>query len=68
QNLQETQDESAVFDDDNEPSTGLISLIRKNSLQAGIANDTANTIVADDSTSYYSADDDTTTAGITSIP
>ncbi|CAF4535218.1 unnamed protein product, partial [Rotaria magnacalcarata] len=43
QNLQETQDESAVFDDDNEPSTGLISLIRKNSLQAGIANDTANT-------------------------
>ncbi|CAM4765616.1 unnamed protein product [Rotaria magnacalcarata] len=68
QNLQETQDESAVFDDDNEPSTGLISLIRKNSLQAGIANDTTNTIVADDSTSYYSADDDTTTAGITSIP
>lgn len=29
---QETQEESAIFEDDSEPSTGLISLIRRNSV------------------------------------
>lgn len=32
ENLQEPQDESAIFEDDNEPSSGLINLIRKNSI------------------------------------
>lgn len=44
QNLQENQDESAVFEDDNEPSTGLINLIRRNSLIAAPANDSSNTV------------------------
>jgi hypothetical protein len=46
-NSQETQDESAVFDDGNEPSTGLISLIRKDSLrttQSGTSNDLSNAV------------------------
>ncbi len=45
--LQEIQDESAVFDADNEPSSGLISLIRKNSIQASqseTTNDLSNTV------------------------
>ncbi|CAF4233760.1 unnamed protein product, partial [Adineta steineri] len=67
----ETQEESAIFEDDNEPSTGLINLIRKTSMHSSqiiTTNDTSNTIVADDSTSYYSADDDTTTSGTNSTP
>jgi hypothetical protein len=32
ENLAQNSDEDAVFDDDQEPSTGLIKLIRKNSL------------------------------------
>jgi hypothetical protein len=32
-NLTKHEDASAIFDDENEPSTGLISLIRKNSIQ-----------------------------------
>lgn len=43
--LQQPQDESAVFDEDNEPTTGLISLIRKNSTQPSeTTNDTSNTV------------------------
>jgi hypothetical protein len=47
ENSQETQDESAVFDDALEPSTGLINLIRKNSLrtsQIGTTNDLLHTV------------------------
>lgn len=44
-NLQQPQDESAVFDEDNEPSSGLISLIRKNSVQLpDMNNDSSNTV------------------------
>ena len=44
-NLQLTQDESAVFDEDNEPTSGLISLIRKNSVQSlDMTNDSSNTV------------------------
>jgi hypothetical protein len=46
-NLQETQDESAVFDDDTEPSSGLINLIRKNSIspsQSETTNDISTTV------------------------
>ncbi|CAF1576591.1 unnamed protein product, partial [Adineta steineri] len=71
ENSKETQEESAIFEDDNEPSTGLINLIRKTSMHSSqiiTTNDISNTIVADDSTSYYSADDDTTTSGTNSTP
>ena len=47
ENLQETQDESAVFDDDIEPAAGLINLIRKNSITAsssGPINELLNTV------------------------
>jgi len=47
ENLQETPDESAVFDDDTEPSIGLINLIRKNSLnpsQIETTNDISTTV------------------------
>ncbi|CAF1588645.1 unnamed protein product, partial [Adineta steineri] len=67
----ETQEESAIFEDDNEPSTGLINLIRKTSMHSSqtiTTNEISNAIVADDSTSYYSADDDTTTSGTNSTP
>ena len=43
----ENQEESAIFDDDIEPSTGLINLIRKNSLHSSqtiTKNDLANTV------------------------
>lgn len=47
-NLQQTQDESAVFDEDNEPTSGLINFIRKNSVQISEAtpttNDSTNTV------------------------
>lgn len=47
ENSQDTQDESAVFDDGNEPSTGLINLIRKNSIhtsQSSTPNELLNTV------------------------
>lgn len=47
ENLSENPDESAVFDDENEPSTGLINLIRKNSMrpsQIEVTNDLANLV------------------------
>jgi hypothetical protein len=47
ENLQEIQEEPAIFDDDNEPSSGLINLIRKNSIQgsqADTTNDFSNTV------------------------
>jgi hypothetical protein len=47
ENLQANQDESAVFEDDNEPSIGLINLIRTNSIcesQSGTTNDLLNTV------------------------
>jgi hypothetical protein len=69
ENLQEIQEEPAIFDDDNEPSSGLINLIRKNSIQgsqADTTNDFSNTILTDDATSYYSADDDAATSGTSS--
>ncbi|CAF1114576.1 unnamed protein product [Rotaria sordida] len=71
ENSQEIHDESAIFEDDNEPSVGLINLIRRNSMhlsQSEITNDLSNTILADDSTSYLSVDDDTTTSGTNSTP
>ncbi|CAF4034627.1 unnamed protein product [Rotaria sp. Silwood2] len=71
ENSQDNQDESAIFEDDIEPSTGLINLIRRNSMQLSSSettNDLSNTIVADDSTSYYSVDDDTTASGTNSTP
>ena len=44
ENLQITPDEPAVFEDDNEPSSGLINLIRKNSVQGDTTNDSSNTV------------------------
>jgi len=47
ENIQENQDEPAIVDDDNEPPTGLINLIRKNSVngsQSEITNDLSNTV------------------------
>ena len=47
ENLQVTQAEAAVFDDDNEPSCGLINLIRKTSispLETETTNDISNTV------------------------
>ncbi len=47
ENLQEIQEESAIFDDDIEPTSGLINLIRKNSLQTSqseTTNDISNTV------------------------
>ena len=47
ENSQETQDESAVFGDENEPSSGLIRLIRTNSngtSQSGTTTDVLNTV------------------------
>jgi hypothetical protein len=43
-NSQENQEESAIFVDDNEPSTGLINLIRKNSSQIITTNDLSNIV------------------------
>jgi len=46
-NSQENQEESAIFVDDNEPSTGLINLIRKNSAQSSqilTTNDLSNIV------------------------
>ena len=51
-NLQQTQDESAVFDEDNELTSGLINFIRKNSVPASetstltttTTNDSSNTV------------------------
>jgi hypothetical protein len=46
-NSQENQEESAIFVDDNEPSTGLINLIRKNSSQSSqiiTTNDLSNIV------------------------
>jgi hypothetical protein len=47
ENIQENQDEPAIVDDDNEPSTGLINLIRKNSVngsQSETTNDLSTTV------------------------
>ncbi|CAF0837499.1 unnamed protein product [Adineta ricciae] len=69
ENSQEHREESAIFDDENEPASGLINRIRRNSVHSSqtiTTADSLNTIVADDSTSYYSADDDTTTSGTNS--
>jgi hypothetical protein len=47
ENIQETPDVPAVFEDDNEPSIGLINLIRKNSVQGSqpdTTNDFSNTV------------------------
>jgi hypothetical protein len=47
QNLQENPDESAVFDDDTEPSSGLINLIRTNSIhlsETETTNDSSNIV------------------------
>jgi hypothetical protein len=43
-NLAQNSDEDAVFDDDQEPSSGLINLIRKNSLLEETPTDSSNTV------------------------
>lgn len=45
ENLQENTDESAIFEDDTEPSSGLINLIRRNSVvKSTVPNDSSNTV------------------------
>ena len=47
ENLQETQDESVIFNENNESMTGLINLIRSHSIhqsQTDIANELPNTV------------------------
>jgi len=44
ENLTQNSDEPAVFDDEQEPSTGLIELIRKNSEPREVTTDSSNTV------------------------
>ena len=48
-NLQQTQDESAVFDEDNELTSGLINFIRKNSVPASETSTLTTTTTTNDS-------------------
>jgi len=44
ENLTQNSDEPAVFDDEQEPSIGLINLIRKNSEPREATTDSSNTV------------------------
>lgn len=44
ENLTQNTDEPAVFDDDGEPSTGLINLIRRNSQEGESTDDSTNIV------------------------
>ncbi|CAF2678825.1 unnamed protein product [Rotaria sp. Silwood2] len=58
ENPLQNSDEFALFDDEQEPSSGLINLIRRNSQSEQTTINSSNTIGTDDSINSYSIDDD----------
>ncbi|CAF0875843.1 unnamed protein product [Rotaria sordida] len=58
ENLIQNSDEPALFDDEHEPSSGLIKMIRRNSQSEQTRIDSLNVIDTDDTINSYSIDDD----------